>query len=102
MGELFSSPNLERISSDPLSVSSVHHKSSLELKEEGAEAAAATSIAISRSMARFDVNKPFFFVLLDDESHVPVFLGIIRNPRAETLSKEDKSPKMFMKEKAPK
>lgn len=102
MGELFSSPNLERISSDPLSVSSVHHKSSLELKEEGAEAAAATSIAISRSMARFDINKPFFFALLDDESHVPVFLGIVRNPRAETLSKEDKSAKMFMKEKTPK
>ncbi|MGH0165033.1 UNVERIFIED_CONTAM: hypothetical protein FKN15_048011 [Acipenser sinensis] len=102
MGELFSSPNLERISSDPLSVSSVHHKSSLELKEEGAEAAAATSIAISRSMARFDINKPFFFALLDDESHVPVFLGFVRNPRAETLSKEDKSAKMFMKEKTPK
>ncbi|XP_041097211.1 serpin peptidase inhibitor, clade F (alpha-2 antiplasmin, pigment epithelium derived factor), member 2b [Polyodon spathula] len=101
MGELFTSPNLDRISSDPLSVSSVHHKSSLELKEEGAEAAAATSITISRSMARFDVNKPFFFVLLDDESHVPVFLGIVRNPSAGVLSKGDKPPKMFMK-KAPK
>lgn len=80
LGELFSSPNLGGISEGPLLVSSVQHKSSIELNEEGAEAAAATSVAISRSSPSFTVNQPFFLALIDDSTQTPLFLGVISNP----------------------
>ncbi|KAL4647577.1 alpha-2-antiplasmin-like [Arapaima gigas] len=78
--ELFSGPNLPRIADGPLLVSSVQHKSSMELNEEGAEAAAATSVAIQRSSPFFCVNQPFFFAILDDVTQTPIFLGVITNP----------------------
>ncbi|MCI4385873.1 hypothetical protein PGIGA_G00055660 [Pangasianodon gigas] len=80
LGELFSSPNLGGISEGPLLVSSVQHKSSIEINEEGAEATAATSVAISRSNPSFTVNQPFFLALLDDSTQTPLFLGVISNP----------------------
>ncbi|XP_017346442.1 serpin peptidase inhibitor, clade F (alpha-2 antiplasmin, pigment epithelium derived factor), member 2b isoform X1 [Ictalurus punctatus] len=80
LGELFSSPNLGGISAGPLLVSSVQHKSSIEINEEGAEAAAATSVAISRSNPSFTVNQPFFLALIEDSTKTPLFLGIISNP----------------------
>lgn len=80
MGELFASPNLAAIAEGPLLVSSVQHKSSMEITEEGAEAAAATSLVISRSNPSFSLNQPFFFALMDDKTQAPVFLGVITNP----------------------
>lgn len=80
LGQLFTSPNLVKMGDGSLVVSSVLHKSSLELNEEGAEAAAATSVIISRSNPTFSVNQPFFFALMDDETQTPLFLGVIRNP----------------------
>lgn len=80
LGKLFSSPNLSGISEGPLLVSSVQHKSSFEINEEGAEAAAATSVAISRSNLSFTVNQPFFLALIDDSTQTPLFLGVISNP----------------------
>lgn len=80
LGELFSGPNLAKISDGSLLVSSVLHKSSMELTEEGAEASAATSVIISRSNPTFSVNQPFFFALMDDKMHTPLFLGVVRNP----------------------
>nr|XP_046152356.1 alpha-2-antiplasmin-like [Oncorhynchus gorbuscha] len=80
MGELFSSPNLAAIAEGPLLVSSVQHKSSMEITEEGAEAAAATSLVISRSNPSFTLNQPFFFALMDDKTQAPIFLGVITNP----------------------
>lgn len=80
LGELFSSPNLAGISEGPLLVSSVQHKSSIEINEEGAEASAATSVAVSRSNPSFTVNQPFFLALIDDATQTPLFLGIILNP----------------------
>nr|XP_023673810.1 alpha-2-antiplasmin-like [Paramormyrops kingsleyae] len=80
MGRLFSGPNLSRIAEGPLLVSSVQHKSSMELREEGAEAAAATGVSIMRWSPFFGVNQPFFFALVDDHTQTPVFLGVVNNP----------------------
>lgn len=77
---LFSKPNLGRISDGPLFVSSVQHMSSVEINEEGAEAAAATSVIISRSNLSFTVNQPFFFAIMEDSSQTPLFMGVITNP----------------------
>ncbi|XP_028662474.2 alpha-2-antiplasmin [Erpetoichthys calabaricus] len=78
--DLFKKPQLGKIASGHLFVSSVQHKTTLEMNEEGAEASAATSIAISRSLYHFSVNQPFLFALLDDASYVPIFMGVVTNP----------------------
>ncbi|XP_042270154.1 serpin peptidase inhibitor, clade F (alpha-2 antiplasmin, pigment epithelium derived factor), member 2b [Thunnus maccoyii] len=81
LGEMFSNPNLANMADGPLLVSSVMHKSCMELNEEGAEAAAATAIVISRaSNPIFHLSQPFLFVLMDDMTQVPVFMGVINNP----------------------
>ncbi|XP_047449181.1 serpin peptidase inhibitor, clade F (alpha-2 antiplasmin, pigment epithelium derived factor), member 2b [Mugil cephalus] len=81
LGKIFSRPNLAQIADGPLVVSSVMHKSGIELNEEGAEAAAATTVVISRaSNPVFHLSQPFFFALMDDTTQVPVFMGVINNP----------------------
>uniref|UniRef100_H3A253 Serpin family F member 2 n=2 Tax=Latimeria chalumnae TaxID=7897 RepID=H3A253_LATCH len=90
--ELFKNPNFGKITDEPIFVSNVQHKSTLELQEDGAEAAAATSITMSRSFVGFHVNSPFFFLLMDDNSGVPLFLGSVTNPNPE--AKVLASPKL--------
>uniref|UniRef100_A0A3P9BKA0 Serpin domain-containing protein n=1 Tax=Maylandia zebra TaxID=106582 RepID=A0A3P9BKA0_9CICH len=81
LGEIFSSPNLAEISDGPLLVSSVMHKSSMEINEDGAEAAAATTVVISRaSNPVFHLSQPFFFALMHDVTKIPIFMGVINNP----------------------
>lgn len=81
LGEIFSRPNLAEMADGPLLVSSVMHKSTMEIKEEGAEAAAASTVVISRaSRPVFHLTRPFFFAVVDDLTEVPVFMGVINNP----------------------
>ncbi|KAK7883111.1 hypothetical protein WMY93_029285 [Mugilogobius chulae] len=81
LGDVFTKPNLADISDGPLLVSSVLHKSIIEINEEGAEAAAATTVVISRaSNPVFHLTQPFFIALVNDALQVPVFMGVINNP----------------------
>ncbi|XP_060902627.1 serpin peptidase inhibitor, clade F (alpha-2 antiplasmin, pigment epithelium derived factor), member 2b [Labrus mixtus] len=81
LGEMFSNPNLADMADGPLLVSCVMHKSSMEINEEGAEAAAATTVVISRaSNPVFHLTQPFFFALIDEKTQVPIFMGVINNP----------------------
>uniref|UniRef100_A0A3B5LR37 Serpin domain-containing protein n=1 Tax=Xiphophorus couchianus TaxID=32473 RepID=A0A3B5LR37_9TELE len=81
LGEMFLNPNLGGIADGPLLVSSVMHKSGMEINEDGARAAAATTTIISRaSNPIFHLSQPFFFVLMDDVTHIPIFMGVINNP----------------------
>ncbi|KAL4608445.1 alpha-2-antiplasmin-like [Arapaima gigas] len=80
LGQLFSTPDLSGIADGFLTVSSLQHKSSMELHEEGAEAAASTAVIVSRSNPTFTVNQPFFFAIMDDTTRTPLFLGVITNP----------------------
>ncbi|XP_061682605.1 serpin peptidase inhibitor, clade F (alpha-2 antiplasmin, pigment epithelium derived factor), member 2b [Syngnathoides biaculeatus] len=81
LGDMFSSPNLADMADGPLLVSSVLHKSTMEINEEGAEASAATTVVISRSSSPiFYLNQPFLFALVDDKTQVPIFMGVINNP----------------------
>lgn len=81
LGEIFSRPNLAKMADGPLLVSNVMHKSAMEINEEGAEAAAATTVVISRmSSPIFHMTQPFFFALIDDMTEVPIFMGVINNP----------------------
>ncbi|NXX78519.1 A2AP protein, partial [Urocolius indicus] len=78
--ELFTSPNLQKITDEPLFVSSIQHQSTLELKEDGVEASAATSVAMSRSVSAFSLDRPFIFIIFEDETGLPLFIGSIQNP----------------------
>uniref|UniRef100_A0A3Q2NTZ8 Serpin domain-containing protein n=1 Tax=Fundulus heteroclitus TaxID=8078 RepID=A0A3Q2NTZ8_FUNHE len=81
LGEMFLNPNLAGIADGPLPVSSVMHKSGMEINEDGAMAAAATAVIISRaSNPIFHLTQPFFFVLIDDVTQIPIFMGVINNP----------------------
>ncbi|XP_074016819.1 alpha-2-antiplasmin [Numenius arquata] len=78
--ELFTSPDLQKITDDPLFVSSIQHQSTLELKEDGVEASGATGIAISRSFSAFNLDRPFIFIMFEDETGIPLFIGSVQNP----------------------
>ncbi|NXJ79527.1 A2AP protein, partial [Trogon melanurus] len=78
--ELFTSPNLQKITDEPLFVSSIQHQSTLELKEDGVEASAATSVVTSRSVSVFSLDRPFVFLIFEDETGIPLFIGSVRNP----------------------
>uniref|UniRef100_A0A8C3EA68 Serpin family F member 2 n=1 Tax=Corvus moneduloides TaxID=1196302 RepID=A0A8C3EA68_CORMO len=78
--ELFTSPNLQKITEEPLFVSSVQHQATLELKEDGVEASAATSVMLSRSVSVFSLDRPFVFIIFEDETGVPLFIGSVQNP----------------------
>lgn len=80
LGSLFSGPDLSGISVEPLRVSSVRHATTVELSEEGVEASATTVVTTTRSINHFSVNSPFLFALIDDESQVPLFMGVVTNP----------------------
>ncbi|XP_026184343.1 alpha-2-antiplasmin [Mastacembelus armatus] len=80
LGALFSGPDLSGISDQPLRVTGVRHACTVELSEEGVEAAATTAVTSMRSVSLFSVNSPFVFALVDDASLTPLFMGIVTNP----------------------
>jgi serine protease inhibitor len=71
-----------------LFISDAEHKTCIKLDEEGTQAAAATSIGISATMARSDtpppfqmvVDHPFFCAIAESHSGALLFAGIVRNP----------------------
>ncbi|XP_009707848.1 PREDICTED: alpha-2-antiplasmin [Cariama cristata] len=93
--ELFTSPNLQKITDEPLFVSSIQHQSTLELKEDGMEASAATSVAISRSVSAFSLDRPFVFIIFEEETGIPLFIGSVQNPNpnAAPQIKEPRDPR---------
>ncbi|NXG72456.1 A2AP protein, partial [Baryphthengus martii] len=78
--ELFTGPDLQKITDEPLFVSSVQHQSTLELKEDGVEASASTSVATLRSASAFSLDRPFVFIIFEDETGIPLFIGSVQNP----------------------
>ncbi|NXR06312.1 A2AP protein, partial [Semnornis frantzii] len=78
--ELFTSPDLQKITDEPLFVSSIQHQSTLELKEDGMEASAGTGVAVSRSVSAFSLDRPFVFFIFEDEAGIPLFVGSVQNP----------------------
>ncbi|XP_074968981.1 alpha-2-antiplasmin [Phalacrocorax aristotelis] len=89
--ELFTSPDLHKITDEPLFVSSIQHQSTLQLKEDGMEASAATSIAISRSVSAFSLDRPFLFIVFEDETGIPLFIGSVQNPNPNATPQTKKA-----------
>lgn len=67
-----------------LVISEVKHKAVVEVDEEGAEAAAATSIGVSVTSVQvaqpFVLNRPFAFAITDTGTGAVLFLGVVRKP----------------------
>jgi len=71
-----------------ISISDVIHKTFIDVSEKGTEAAAATSVEMKvtsftepKKTFTMEVNKPFFFTLVDTNTAEILFMGVIRNPR---------------------
>lgn len=79
------SPNFQKITEEPLFVSSVQHQATLELKEDGVEASAATSVMLSRSGSAFSLDRPFVFIIFEDETGIPLFIGSVQNPNPDAV-----------------
>lgn len=69
-----------------LYISSVQHKTFVQVDEEGTEAAAATGVVMKTTSAPMvqtvTVDRPFIFVITDTTTGAPLFLGRINDPTA--------------------
>ncbi len=70
-----------------LRIDKVFHKAFLEFTEQGAEAAAATAITMTRTSVnlhgpKFWANRPFIFFIWDKTNNVILFMGRIERPNA--------------------
>jgi serpin B len=70
------------------SIDQIAHRAVIEVAEEGTEAAAATAVVITtRTMApghqpeRFEVDRPFMFLIADDKTGAILFAGRVSDPR---------------------
>ncbi len=74
----------------PLYISSVGHKTFVEVNEEGTEAAAVTDVAVGATSApiqpkerlEFVANRPFLYAIVDKQTGTVLFLGIMGDPAA--------------------
>ena len=75
------------MTSTPLYVDAVKHKSFVEVNEEGTEAAAATGVTMKMTAVapgprpfQMIVDRPYVFVIEDQPSHTILFLGEVMEP----------------------
>jgi serpin B len=87
MKRAFHDADFSAMSKEPLFVSEVRQKSYVEVNEEGTEAAAVTTgvmtaLAIERPVKPFEmiVDRPFFFVIEDNQTQSILFIGMVCNP----------------------
>jgi serpin B len=57
------------------------HKASISVDEKGTEAAAASSVAIKGlTEIEFNMNRPFIYLIRDNETGTILFVGRVLNP----------------------
>ena len=81
--EIFGAANFqEMIDREDVRVDSILHKAVVEVQEEGAEAAAATAVVMTRSPSKIiEFDRPFLFIIQDVNHKIPLFMGRIVDPR---------------------
>jgi serpin B len=82
-----SDADFSRISDEYLYISSVLHKSYIDVNETGTEAAAVTSVTFTTTSIGpepqkiyFLVNKPFVFAITEEDTGAILFVGEVNNP----------------------
>ncbi|KAG9270168.1 plasma protease C1 inhibitor-like [Astyanax mexicanus] len=81
---LFNSPNLCALfaeEEEPVDLTDSRHQAYFSLTEQGVEAAAASSISLSRSFNTFSAMQPFVFIIWNDQTACPLFMGRLTDPR---------------------
>lgn len=80
---LFATPDFSKIALKPVKVSQVQHKAILELNEDGAPLGTPVNRQPARLTAplQYHLNKPFLFVLRDNDTGALFFIGKILDPR---------------------
>lgn len=66
-------------------ISDVFHKTHIQIDEEGTKAAAATQVSIVEECAPVSewsviLDRPFVFMILDQNANLPVFMGLVLDP----------------------
>ena len=71
-----------------LYVSDVIHKTHISLGEKGTKAGAASAVLVARALALFGpeekevrLNRPFLYMLFDNETGIPFFIGTMNEPK---------------------
>ena len=90
---IFESADFSGISDERLEVSDVVHETRIEVNEEGSEAAGVTGILLDlrgglTETPEMTLNRPFIFVIQDQENNIPLFIGKIASPN-EALGEEE-------------
>ncbi len=87
MRRAFDDLDFSAMANEPLYVSEVKQKSFVDVNEEGSEAAAVTTVALSNSLVmrpvepfEMVVNRPFVFVIEDNQTQSILFMGVVYNP----------------------
>ena len=70
-----------------LFISSVKHKTFLQVDESGTEAGAVTVVAVKATGIRTNIltvvfNRPFIYVIIDTQTNLPLFLGTMEDPQS--------------------
>ncbi len=69
-----------------LNISSVIHKTAIELNESGTKAAAVTAVimdaatAAPREVINLDLDRPYVYMIVDNDTDLPIFMGVITDP----------------------
>jgi len=66
-------------------ISRVIHKTKIEVDERGTKAGAVTAVVMADGAAALtepkivDLNRPFFFMIMDSEFNMPIFMGVLND-----------------------
>lgn len=66
-------------------ISRVIHKTKIVVDEKGTKAGAVTAVEMNTGAAApaepkiIDLNRPFFFMIVDNEFHMPIFMGVLND-----------------------
>uniref|UniRef100_T1GYR1 Serpin domain-containing protein n=1 Tax=Megaselia scalaris TaxID=36166 RepID=T1GYR1_MEGSC len=74
--------NLGKISSHPIYLSRLYHKTTIEVTEEGTVASAATAGILTNKISptKFQVNRPFAYMIVEKSTGSMLFVGQVKNP----------------------
>jgi serine protease inhibitor len=79
--------NLTDKAPEKLYISKALHQAVVDVNEEGTEAAAATVVGVTiesmPNIVEFKADRPFLFVIRDDKTGVILFMGVLKEPKAD-------------------
>ncbi|WP_313129874.1 serpin family protein [Anaerocolumna sp.] len=84
-GDIADFSSLGQSSAGNIFISRVIHKTKIEVDEKGTKAGAVTAVEMKTESARLtepkmvNLNRPFFFMIVDNEFNMPIFMGVLND-----------------------